>query len=239
MAKAESLSREDIGKIVQEQIRHHDFEKYVMQMIQGADLDSRMRESIRRLIPEYMSTHVSRSVEEYSRLQLPDKIRLGVIDELRRSLPDLVRNIMMDRLGHLSGVTEMLTGFKHEITDKLNQQRQGIQEEFLQHRKQLQGIQDENMHGFKRSIELTANNVVQGLVGTNGQVLQGFRDELVRGNNAQFETLRAMNQVHLIDLNKRCNRLEATVSTTQWLLYAVGFGLACSMAATTYLVWSK
>ena len=244
MAKPESnqpqsLSKEDVTRIVNEQLRNREFERYITSLMQGTDLESRIRDSVSRVVKQYLSEHVAKSVDEYARSQLPDKIRLCILDQLPKTLPPLIKGEILERLGNLNGVANMLHEFKQQIHSEMTGLHNEVQAEFAQHRTQLQGIRNQQAETFNREVAATAASVVQGLVGTNGQVNSGFRDELARQNNEQFTSLRTQNQHHLMELNTRCNRLEQSMSTAHWTLYALGFGLVLTVSALCYAVISK
>lgn len=235
----QGVTRDEVTQIVREQIRTREFEQHVNALIQGNDIGTRVRETIQREVPNYLSTHVSRSVDEYAERRLPDKIRGCVVDELRRELPDRVKGQVLDRIGQLSGVTAMLTEFKGQVHDEMTNLNHQIQAAHQRHTTELQQIRAQQAETFRREAEQTASGIVQSLIGTNGGVIQGFRDELTRQNNANFVELRGQTQHQLIDLNRRCNQLESSLTTTWWVLGAVSVSLVSSLAALGYVLLGK
>jgi hypothetical protein len=236
VSTSHGVTRDEVKHLVQEQIRTREFEKQMTALITGTDLTSRVRETVRREVPDYLSTQVSRSVDEYADRRLPDKMRLCASDELRRQLPDLVKGQILERLGQMSGVAGMLAEFKCQVNDELTQLNNRIRGEHQHHTQELQQIRAQQAETFRREAEQTAAGIVQSLVGTNGGVIKGFKDELSSQNKVDFAEHRGqINQV-LLHMTDRCTQLESSLSTTQWVLGAVGFGLACSLAALGYVL---
>jgi hypothetical protein len=239
VSTSNGVTRDEVKHLVQDLLRTREFEQQLTALITGTDLATRVRETVRREVPDYLSTQVSRSIDEYADRRLPDKMRLCASDELRRQLPDLVKGQILERLGQMSGVAGMLAEFKVQVHDELMQLNNRVRGEHQRHTQELEQIRTLQAESFRREAEQTAAEIVQSLVGTNGSVIKGFKDELLRQNNANFADHRVQTQHQIIELNQRCNQLESSVTTAWWILGAVGVGLVSSLAALGYVLLGK
>lgn len=194
-----------------------------IQILTGNSLEAKVEKKVEQAIEAYtkkfksLPYEVQKATAKYLQDHLEKEIKASILS----LLPDLVKAQVYDRLSTLSGVQSLLETHNGLIRGQLEQQLHNFQTINREQQEQLLKIGNQIQKDFEAQAKQTADLIVAELVGSNGKVLKGFKDELAAQNGKNFETLaNGFNRAyHNQDLENKMlkNRVDNQDNTIFWL----------------------
>lgn len=217
MATKTKLGEEDIRKIVKSEIAQSKWDDYVWSVLTRSDFDTR----IRNIITDKLPGSVSKEVREYLNDHLKDKVRTLMAE----MLPLLVEKEVLSRLRQDSGLQQTLNQYTVAVNNDLVTMRQTFANELATRVAEIHSIRDEELRRYRQQANAISQEIVNSLVGSNGAVLTGFKDELARTLDQRFSTLQVNSERRLCELEMKNTSLETSLSHQTWINAILGFGL--------------
>jgi len=239
MACKQDLTSEQVRQIVRDEMRNREYDNYIISLITRTDLDSRVRDLVERNLKSVVDQCVGKAISDYNKYYLPDKIRSNLTTMMKELLPTMIKGEILEKLGHLSGINTIMEEYRTGIQSELHQQTQSFYQTMTEQLQQISGIRDRQIQEFNIQARQLAVNLVKELVASNGNVIQGFKDELARQNLANFITTKTDAMGDITRLKEKCKRLEESLSTQQWISVGLTFGLLSCVSMVVYVVMNK
>lgn len=222
------MSINDIERIVrsavQTELANRDFSQLVLKLLSGNDFESRIRDIIRNKldakVPEAISTYLSRNLAHY--------IRSELMLCLPNMITPLVKAEMIEKISSMSGVDALMAESRAKIQAELSATHEAFVNQRAQQIHDLQLNSSSQVATFRQSAEAIAQQIVSRLVGDprspEGQLMQGFKDELLRQNSANFTTFQ-------LNCERKYNDL---ASNLKWINGILGVGIIGCLAYIAY-----
>jgi len=230
------VTSEEVRRIVKEEMRNRDYDNYIISLITRTDLDSRVRDLVDRNLKGTVQLSTEKAVNDYNKNHLPDKIRSNLTEMLQKLLPSMIKGEILEKLGNLSGVENLMSEYRGQIQLELQQQAHDFRKAMTDQLSQISGIRERQIHEFNIQARQLATDLVRELVASNGLVIQGFKEELARQNLDNFNRVKNENTQDVVKLKDKYKRLEESLSSQKWVNTGLGLGLVCSLAMLGYLL---
>lgn len=155
---------------------------------------------VKDLVERYVPANAERKTAQYLRENLKDLVLQHVQTTLPTLLPYLVQIEVLGRLANISGAEQALQEHRKLVKEELEKQNGHIHTLYDGHVQHLQHIKALQVDEFTIKIRDITQEVLQSLVGSNGQIIKAFADELREQNTAEFNNLK-------VDCFKQLNQL--------------------------------
>jgi len=140
MACKQDLTSEQIRQIVRDEMRYREYDNYIISLITRTDLDSRLRDLVDRNRKSIVDQCVGKSVSDYNKYYLPDKIRSNLTTMMKELLPTMIKGEILEKLGHLSGINTIMEEYRTGIQSELHQQTQSFHQAMTEQLQQISRI---------------------------------------------------------------------------------------------------
>lgn len=223
------LSQYDIERIARNAalsaVDQKEMERYFYSFITHNDFESR----VRRMIQDELKHRIPIEVANYLASHLESRVKSELLSALPNLITPMVHAKVIEKLASLTGVENILTEHKQQIQSLLNDnyaeflnQRNTQQTELTEARKKHSKI-------FNDAAEETAANIVKRLVSdpnsAEGQILRGFKEDLKRANQANFESFTRTTTANY----------QSNINTLTWIIGGLSVGLFGCAAYIAYL----
>lgn len=216
--KAKSkLSDDDVRRIVKAEIAQSKWDEYIWSVLTKSDFDTR----IRNIITDKLPGSVNKEVRDYLRDNLKEKVQSHLLD----MLPRLVETEVLKRLRQDSGLSQTLQQYTQAINSDLSAMRQSFANELATRLAEIHSLRDGELTLYRQQAQAISQEIVNSLVGSNGAVLTGFKNELARSLDQRFTDLRTNAEQRLSALEVRNASLETSLSNQTWINVILGVGL--------------
>lgn len=212
-----TLTNERLKALIRQEIRNSDYETYIIQLLTGTGLESR----VKSLVQDQASTLKSKvedrvasqlrdfrdSIKDQVRAVAPkearDEVKTYLSDHLESEinklllkllpalLPAMVKAEMLERVQSMSGVELLLKEHSAKVNERLEAEYQYLQQQRLVQLAKIKELTDTSAADFAQQAQATANAVVSSLIGSNGSIIKGFSDQLATDNRNRFDQLQA------------------------------------------------
>lgn len=211
------IGEDDIRRIVKSEIAQSKWDDYVWSVLTRSDFETR----IRNIITDKLPGSVSKEVRDYLHDHLKDRVRT-LMSEM---LPLLVEKEVLSRLRQDGGLQQTLNQYTIAVNNDLVAMRQTFATELATRVSEIHSIRDEELGRYRQQARAISQEIVNSLVGSNGAVLTGFKDELARTLDQRFSTLQTNTERRLCELELKNTSLETSLSNQTWINVILGFGL--------------
>ena len=216
--KAKSkLSDDDVRRIVKAEIAQSKWDEYIWSVLTKSDFDTR----IRNIITDKLPGSVNKEVRDYLRDNLKEKVQSHLLD----MLPRLVETEVLKRLRQDSGLSQTLQQYTQAINNDLSAMRQTFANELATRLSEIHSLRDGELTLYRQQAQAISQEIVNSLVGSNGAVLTGFKNELARSLDQRFTDLKTNAEQRLYALEVRNASLETSLSNQTWINVILGVGL--------------
>lgn len=221
----QKMNKKRVREIAREEIRDQQSRDYFFSLMTGTDFDTRVRsavdKAVGRTLDQDLSPAVNREVANYLREHLTDRVKSILMSNLSNMVTPLVKADITSHLNSLANVNELLQAYHQNVKSDLDTHTGLVRGKLNDHTLELQGIRDSQYRTFEAMIKQTATDVVSSLVGSNGAVLTGFKEELARQNQIYKNELLRENKADLDSNSQRVRDLESQLTNFKWLTGAL------------------
>lgn len=212
------LTEADIRRVVKAEIAQSKWDDYIWSVLTRSDFEAR----IRSIIADKLPGSVSKEVREYLSDHLKDKVRSLIAE----ALPSLVEVEVLKRLRQDSGLQQTLHQYTLAVNDDISNMRQTFAKELAARIAEIYSVRDIEIKAYRQQAQKISKDIVDGLVGTNGAVLTGFKEELARSAEQRFQELRLSSE-------RRLTELEHSLSFQTWI------NVSLVLLSATYVLFSS
>ena len=151
--------------------------------------------------------------------RVPGEVSLCVGKYAKEQVPPLVKSAVTEKLATLSGVNDVLNEHKETVRTMEAEHGSQVQTLLANQRDTLSKIAENQMYTFARDADKHSRTLVDNLVSSNGQVIQGFQDRLGRQNADNFANLSGQLTSRMVSLERENNDLHTkNTLLTAWMV---------------------
>lgn len=192
------MNMEAIRKVIREEISSAETNRTILQILTGTTFKDQIKDGSRKflekelptrlsqLVPTQVQSLVPREVRNYLEEHLHSRVEREVQRVYRETTEPLIRLQVMQMVGGLSGVTELLQEHHNWVAAALKGHSGEFQNLAMMHRDQLQSLRAKEYLALESAIHSYGDQYVRELVASNGHIIKSFVNEMKSQVNAHF-----------------------------------------------------